>query len=364
MSSFNTRASIVQFFGSLALGILIGGLVGYIGNTELVHLLQPIAIVFFAGIGVLVAAFLFLDAWRRRAMRTTIQRFTHYFSSNREALTESVRLLQDKRVQESLAMLPRPSQEDFDGISRLAQAYLGIITASTLINVSIAAAAALLAAAMVAEQNELIEHQNQLIDLQGELARNKARASAIEYVDRRYYMFSEHEPNYPSGEARREKHYAELPAAQQSALHRYWALVYSQWYTLGGYVDAPQRDLNTLPSYAVWEDYLVPFVREAGHQRATGEALCINLRRGWWPTVRDDFVAALMPALAPQAATTFLPCCTGDDVAPVADCARLLTQTSSSAQPSNPDLAGSSTNERLDNGDEPEPETTSSQPAP
>ncbi len=331
MSSFNARASIVQFFGSLTIGILIGGLVGFIGNTELVHLLQPLAIVFFGGIGVLVAVFLFLDAWRRRAMRAAVERVTHYFSANREALNEAVTLLQAKRVRESLERLPRPTREDFEGVSRLVQAYMGIITASTLINVSIAAAAALLAAAMVAEQNELIEHQNQLIDLQGALARNEARASAIEYVDRRYYLFTENEPHYPSGADRRTKHYTELTSAQQGALHRYWGLVYSQWYTLGGYVHAAERDLDTLPSYAVWEDYLLPIVKESGQQRATAETLCVNIRHEWWPSVRQDFISTLMPTLGASAATSFLPCCrrANDDGAAVAECARMLVRTSS-----------------------------------
>ena len=111
--------------------------------------------------------------------------------------------------------------------------------------------------------------------------------------------------------------------------------MYSQWYTLGGYVAADQRDLNTLPSYAVWEDYLSPIVQEAGRQQALVEALCVNVRNRWWPSIRTDFVDALMPALKPNAETAFFPCCrraANDDSAVVA-CSRQLVATSTPTVP-------------------------------
>ena len=341
MSAINTRTSIVQFFGSLALGILIGGLIGYIGNTELVHLIRPMAIVFFAGIGVLVAVFLYFDAWRRRALRNTLHGFTNFFSENREDLTEAVRLLQAKQVMESIDRLPRPSRHHLEGITRLAQAYAGIVTASTLINVSVAAAAALLAAAMIAEQNKLIKNQNVLIDLQHELQRNKARASAIEYVDRRYYLFAQNERSYPSGHQRRSRHFDEFATDEQAALQKYWALVYAQWYTLGGNVDQESQTKDRLPSYEVWTDYLLPIVRETGRAQALAEALCYSIQQRHWPATQARFVRRLLLSLEPSAVTTFLPCCTNAPagVDGVRQCARSLSDSGEATASETPDAA-------------------------
>ena len=333
------RARIVQVFGSFTLGIIIGGIIAYIGNTELVHFIRPLAILFFAGIAVLVASFLYLDAWRRKQLNSTLSNLRTFVVDNKDDLVEALKLLQAKRMDESLSKLPRPKREHFDALSRLIQVYAGMLTASSLINVSIASAAALLAAAMVSEQNKLIKSQNYLIDLQHRLERNRARASAIEYVDRRYYLFRANEKDYPPSDRRAALHYFQFPPREQAALRKYWSLVYAQWLTLGGdtkylHREAPEptngkQGPDFTPSYSVWTDYLVPIVQETGRQQALVEALCVSIQEQRWPADRPVFVDSLLTAMEPGAGPTFNACCQrskGGDHDAVAACSRPLVR--------------------------------------
>lgn len=336
MSSLGPRASIVQFFGSFALGILIGGIIAYIGNTELVNFIRPLAILFFAAIAVLVALFLYLDSWRRRALNSTLANLRAFLTDHRDDLIKAYQLMQANRMTDSLSVLPRPRREHFDALSRIIQVYAGMTTASSLINVSIAAAAALLAAAMVSEQNKLIKNQNRLIQLQHRLERNRARASAIEYVDNRYYLFKEHEANYPTSTERSTLHYADLTRKKQDALRRYWSLVYAQWLTLGGGLEDANDDAAPLPSYTVWLEYLTPIVRSTGRKRAAAETLCVLIRDERWPGERADFVHSVLPVLHPEALTTFLPCCheaRGRPDAAIQTCGKMVAPGASAEAP-------------------------------
>ena len=336
MSAGSPRTWIVQFVGSFALGILIGGIIAYIGNTELVNYIRPLAIVFFAGIAVMVGVFLYLDSWRRKALNSTLKNLRAFIIENKSELFEAIDLLRAKRMADSLEKFPRPKREHFDAMTRLIQVYAGMTTAGALINVSIASAAALLAAAMVSEQNKLIKSQNFLIDLQHRLERNRARASSIEYVDRRYYLFRQHEKAYPESTRRASEHYKAFAPEEQGALRKYWALVFAQWLTLGGDAKYINDKGDLMPSYSVWTDYLVPIVRETGRQRALVEALCVTLRDERWPADRKDFVDAVMDAMQTETSTAFRRCCRRAERrrdGQIETCGRLLAKVRTSTSP-------------------------------